>query len=405
MDVDAVMNAENDVLIDMGLTKIGDRLSLRGYCKTCGHSDKPDDSTNKKRALLQAVLSSSKKGKKPDNTKKNSNQSSLSVAKREKKTKKVQLGWKHFNEEELKYVQVPLRKGGGSREIEMQMSSNKLDLLKTSKSLFFPNGMSTYGKEEQMTFDLSNFKDEKIETTIGVDRKVLPFNLTNYLAAHKMKNIRIYLQSQKLYDDSSDGEDEEDPLPMIYTNDTDKNTSLIGSTDDRQALLEEQDKAYQESLNADKQKVKDLERNASEDERKQRIHQARVARVAPEPDINYVTIKVRHVTMGLCSRRFSLDCNMVAVYDWAGALSPDIENFTLCDPFGLVLLPGSQLVDRSTVSMVEVFHTPSLSETDSDIQFLGFGDTSTSSEGAVQDLEKNKEVHDENFNLEAGTSQ
>ena len=50
-------------------------------------------------------------------------------------------------------------------------------------------------------------------------------------------------------------------------------SALIGSTEERQALLLQQDKEFQESLNADKQKL-----------HKVRIQQARAVRVDPKPD-------------------------------------------------------------------------------------------------------------------------
>ena len=68
-------------------------------------------------------------------------------------------------------------------------------------------------------------------------------------------------------------------------------SALIGSTEERQALLLQQDKEFQESLNADKQKL-----------HKVRIQQARAVRVDPEPDDDFVTVKVKHIAMGVVAR-------------------------------------------------------------------------------------------------------
>ena len=203
---------------------------------------------------------------------------------------------------------------------------------------------------------------------------------------------------------SSDEGDKEDLLPMIDINSVDNGTALIGSSKERQALVSKQDKEFQESLSADRQKLIDLESEATEVERKVKIQQVRGARVIPEPDANFVTVKVRHLIMGICSRRFPADAKMSAVYDWAGSLSPDTENFTLCDPFGVILLPNSELSDRCTISMVKASQTPSMSDSDDEIQFQGFGDTSTSSTATEPDLETNTETDGKRRN-EGETSQ
>ena len=444
MDVCAIMNADDELLKDMGLLKAGDRLSLRGFCRSHSQSEKKEDNQSKKRRLLAAFFEK-KKGKKAGPSQKFTGRSHTSkIGRSEKeKTKKVQLGWKHFKEEEEDHVLVPLSRGGGSRQVELPLSTNKYELMKTCKGLFFPDGKSIFGKEEEMTFDLANFKNKKIEVTVNVDGNELPFNINNYIDAHKVKNVRIYLLSQKLFDYDS----EEDPLPVMDIKSVDSGTALIGlteerkawrpspvmdiksadsgtaligsteerkalgsspvmdiksvdsetaligSTEERKALRQEQDKAYQESLNADRQKKIHQENEAAEVERRMTIQRARSARVPPEPDDNFVTAKVRHLSMGVCSRRFPSGAKMSAVYDWAGSLSPHTENFTLCDPFGVCLPPSSELSDRCTISMITSSETPPMSDSDTEVHFKGFGDTSRCSTGTEPDLEASKDVN------------
>ncbi len=169
------------------------------------------------------------------------------------------------------YTLVPLAKGGGCRQVELPLSTTKWELLKTCKTLFFPNGNSIFGKEEEMTFELANFKNDKIKVTLNVDGKELPFSIKNYIEAHKVKNVRLYLRSRKLYDFSSEEDDTKDYLPVIDFGHVEKETGLIGSTEERQALFLEQDLAFQESLAKDQQKRIQLENEATEIERKARI--------------------------------------------------------------------------------------------------------------------------------------
>ena len=116
MDVSAIMNADDELLKDMGLLKAGDRLSLRGFCRSHSQSEKKEDNQSKKRRLLEAFFEK-KKGKKAGPSQKFTGRSHTSkIGRSEKeKTKKVQLGWKQ--EEEEDHVLVTLPRGGGSREV------------------------------------------------------------------------------------------------------------------------------------------------------------------------------------------------------------------------------------------------------------------------------------------------
>ena len=99
--------------------------------------------------------------------------------------------------------------------------------------------------------------------------------------------------------------------------------------------------------------------------------------------------------MGVCSRRFPCDAKMSAVYDWAGSLSPETENFTLCDPFGEILPPSTKISDRCAISMVETSETPPISESDNEIQFQGFGDTSSCSMATLPEAEDESRIGEE----------
>ena len=80
---------------------------------------------------------------------------------------------------------------------------------------------------------------------------------------------------------------------------------------------------------------------------------------------------------------------MATVYDWAGSLTPDIVDFTLCDPVGTPLPPSSEQEDRCTLLMATAKYTPSLCESDDDIQFMGFGDAGNDINRTLPDCEHN----------------
>ena len=375
MDISAVLNASDDVLKDMGLSTAGDRLSLRGLCSAAQEKQQKEEKDSKRRRLLQAFLSSKKDRSTKSMTARGTQQEKKKLEKEKKKSKRVQVGWKHFREEVEDYVFVPLSKGGGSRYATMLLSSNRIDIMKLCKSIFFPNGVSYYGKTEDMLFSIGNFHHEEMGVTLEVNGRELPFNIGNYMEAFKLKDVRLYLLSKKVTTSSDESDDGLPPMIMSHdptsseraciagTSNKDRledSKGLIGTTEEREALKREQDTEYELSLKADKQKKISLETANAEAERKKRVQEARAARVLAEPTAEFVTVRVRHPTMGVCSRRFPSNSQVAVVYDWAGSLAPDIVDFTLCDPLGTELSPSSELQDRCTLVMATATHTPSL---------------------------------------------
>ena len=405
MDILAVLNANDDVLKDMGLTTAGDRLSLHGFCSKAQEKQQKEERESKRGRLLEAFLSSKKDRSSKLMTASDNQQQKKRLEKEKNKSKRIQVGWKHFREEVEDYVLVPLSKGGGSRYATMLLSSNRIDVMKLCKSIFFPNGESHYGRTEDMVFAIGNFRNEQMGVSMKVNGREEPFNIGNYMEAFKLKDVRLYLLSKKV---TSSSDESDDGLPPMMSHDPttseractagtstedrqDDSKGLIGTTEQRESLKREQDTEFELSLKADRQKRISLEMANAEAEHKKRVIEARAARVLEEPKTDYVTVRVRHPTMGVCSRRFPSKSQVAAVYDWAGSLTPDIVNFTLCDPLGTPLPPSSELEDRCTMVMATATHTPSLSESDDEIQFMGFGDVSNSINTTLPDCEPNKE--------------
>ena len=54
-----------------------------------------------------------------------------------KSSKKVQVGWMHYNEGQQRYVPVRMAKGGGARDIEMPLDADIEYVKESSASLFF----------------------------------------------------------------------------------------------------------------------------------------------------------------------------------------------------------------------------------------------------------------------------
>jgi hypothetical protein len=90
MDAVAITNASDELLKEMGLSKAGDRLSLKGFCAHQeDESSSQEGNKNRKRALLEAFLSRKKDKNKAKSKSKNSTSSIKEPLKQ--KLKKVAL--------------------------------------------------------------------------------------------------------------------------------------------------------------------------------------------------------------------------------------------------------------------------------------------------------------------------
>ena len=398
MDVEAVGLATDDVLEDLGLTKTGDRVSLRAFCHTTPVKEKASGSKESmKRSLLEAFFS--RKKKRGQSSKKAAPSHPVKPAK--DKTRKVQLGWLHWNNKTKKFQSVRMLKGGGSREVDIPVECTKEEIIAECVKLFFPNGASKFfGKSMDMDFGLANFKTEPIKDSVIVAGEEVPFTLLNYFQAHKTCKIRLYLTSQcrRAFSSEVDGSDVEKLSKSVYNSDDEDDLrpmamwmteqpchdTLIGSSEQRHIIKNEQDNAFLASLAKDKAedeaRREAIERERMEWERKESLRNARGLRVPKEPSDGspFVAVQVRHPTMGLLRHGFSPSDTMMAVYDWVGSQTTDPEYFELHSNSVKCLPPSMSIigVDRQTLYMAECEVPPSISDEldGKTVEFRGFGE-------------------------------
>lgn len=111
----------------------------------------------------------------------------------------------------------------------------------------------------------------------------------------------------------------------------------LDSTEQRQILLDQQNREYMESLRIDKEKKEKeeekkqlLKSNMLTFSRQERLRSARMARLPPPcTDQDAVVVAVRHITVGLITRAFRNTERLAAVYDWVGSQSLTPEHFIL----------------------------------------------------------------------------
>ena len=147
--------------------------------------------------------------------------------------------------------------------------------------MFFPGGVSAFGKAEFMEFTLANYKEDIVSNVVGA---AVPFTLQRYVNATKLLGARLYLAS-KMKQCESQVSDEGLFQPMIDLTtvrkpepekdrafqgwaladyglvedaNAEKNNSPLQSMKDLKTtrdLIAELQKEYQESLLADQCKV------------------------------------------------------------------------------------------------------------------------------------------------------
>ena len=105
----------------------------------------------------------------------------------EKTTRKVSLGWQHFDNSQNRYVLVRIGRGGETRDGSIPIDSTRDDILKETLDVF-PSGNSIFGNASTMKFNLHNFKGDEI--------KYDGFSFAGYITQHKLSKVRLYLLSK-----------------------------------------------------------------------------------------------------------------------------------------------------------------------------------------------------------------
>lgn len=209
MDIEAVCGADDKTLKELGIDTCGDLVALRVFCKrkclTAKEQAQKQERENKKKRLLSILKSGESSGEGSSGKSKK-----MLSGKREtvdNKKKRLELGWLHQACEGGLYVSVRAKDGGGTRIVELPGNSRKSDIISYGKRLFFPNGSSPLASSDELLFQLGNYKQEQIQTTVtSPDGTVHPFTLYNYSKSNKLSKTRLYIMTRKMDESDSDRE-------------------------------------------------------------------------------------------------------------------------------------------------------------------------------------------------------
>ena len=336
MDYQAVIMSSAEDLEQMGYLK-GDAMNLKYFAQSQLDQEKKKESTKEKKQILEDILSESQGRKRKSTT--------TSHAPASKQTRKVTIGWLHYDESIRSFKQIKSAKGGGVCVVDLALISTYNDMVSHAKALFFQDDHSFFGYAKDMDFGLANFQrqtmDEDDNFTLQFyiekyQRKPLKLFLTSRKRAKKEKAILIPDDDKGCYDSDWSGSEfdssawhTEEVMKVSDTNDLDKRRELITS----------QDKEFEESLKADQAKRQRLMEEEQAVKRQHDVMYARKGRVPEEPGAGEpsVLVRIRHLTLGLIEYHFRPTAKMSAVYDWVGGQSFIPENFVL-KPFGVLII-------------------------------------------------------------------
>lgn len=357
---------------ELGIKELGVRLSLKEFCASQIGTNINNEREQKKQKLISELLEGKKdKAKLSLKTKKTESKK----AQPKISTRNILMGWIHNG------VRVGLEKGGGTREMKASMTFSYKELMEVGEKWFFPDGKSSMGAKQDMKLGLADFKRQ---TLPGGD---VAFSLGDYCTNHGFKSrVRLFFTTEMKEETNFPYSSDEDDLPPLWADDLaaeapSTTSSLMGTSQERLKVREEQDKAYFDSLAADSRMVEErreaLEREVVDVTRQESLRYERAQRVAGEPNIEeeHVIILVRHLTLGMISRMFLKNSTMNQVYDWVGSLSLLPEHFRLVYPVsGEIMLPEKPVVEAANcvLCMNECEEPLSLVHDDPEISAAGF---------------------------------
>ena len=165
----------------------------------------------------------------------------------------VTLRWYNYNKDKCKFTLVKAIKGGGKRTLVCCRHDHIKFVKDKAESIFFPSGRNKSGQFINMfdafaaDFSLNEIRNETITIQEYIEKHSLSTVVINFMT----KELSV-IEKMKSHPDrfcSSSDDDFEIPIK--------KSEKLIGRSEDRQALIAEQDKAFEESVRIDKGKMQE----------------------------------------------------------------------------------------------------------------------------------------------------
>ena len=430
MDELAVKCADDTFLRELGIKATGDLIRLKIMCSGNTGVDE------RKKELKEIITNGGKTMSSPPK------QVKLSESK-PKASRLINVSWKHFDKKAGRYVLVKASKGGGLCKIKFPLETTKNILLAQLIEHFWTcrKGIATGKKKEDFHFLLTDGKEDPISDIIVLDTgEAVPFTVGSFCRKIKLARPRLYLLTKLKsitarmdlsdVDDSGDEfqtprrthatstpkpvekidltkpehhENTSQPIPMenISRDSPLQTSALIGTTEQRVALNNEIQRAYDESLEADREKDRIDQEEKREQDRLQDLMHTRKAKLKPEPELtdDHIVIAIRHPELGHKSRLFQTETRMMEVYWWTGSLNMTPEYFGIKDYMGKTCYPDE--LSKSGIYNICTRQEPMNMSIDDEIGFDEFSPLGNVGQNAYQTLMKLRdEYYKEHFKVQ-----
>lgn len=372
--------------------------------------------------------------------------------------KNIYVSWEHYDSKKERFAIVRAERGGGCSKLTFSINATKDEALQICGDHFWQRRKPQYfSDKEDYVFALADAKHELIQEMVGDSL----FTIKNYCEYYKTSRTRLFLLTKKkcyfpeLTRTEVTTEEEfrsgitsthtitstpqvrtsssnSRSLSSNYSNDSTNTTNtssisttsndstsvnervhsaLIGTSAERANLAEQNNLAYNESLQMDidknelaaREEIQNDHQNElaiREEARLVSIRLSRQSRVSAEPSLQeeHALISVRHTSLGNKSRFFVPNQPMMHVYDWVGSLSTKPEHFEIVNYGGKVVLPHEQI--EAGVFNMRVSDSPLQMSQDGEVAFLGFGVHKKDLTEAFSNLQKMKLEYSKNYNGE-----
>lgn len=176
------------------LPSYGDRLAVLGFCR------RKEDSPNKTRKVkLFDRLKSKLAKRKPsdgDSGTKHVEHSQPTKKNALRNNRKIEIGWMHYDSELEAFKQVRVKRGGGTRKVQISKNAQKKDLIQEAVHLFFPNGKNSKGLLADFELDLQDYQEAAVDDAVTVGQ---------LYTETKLNILRFYLTTRKKTVDNPHG--------------------------------------------------------------------------------------------------------------------------------------------------------------------------------------------------------
>ncbi|XP_038057921.1 uncharacterized protein LOC119729371 [Patiria miniata] len=187
----------DDKQLQAFLPHLGDRVAVQHFCKKTMKQSSSSDSEDTEKGKLLQKLRMKLHNKRGGGTSEAPKVHLVGNKHAKRTTRKIDIGWMHYDEVQKQYKQVRKQHGGGTRKLAVSKSSTADTLKKIAEGLFFKDGQSSKGSLESHETQLTDVRHQVVPSSA---------TLEELFEEAKMAVVRFYLKTKQYGVESEDEE-------------------------------------------------------------------------------------------------------------------------------------------------------------------------------------------------------